>query len=1528
MLIRRALAGVATILLLGLVGGILPPQTARAGQIGPGGAMALTPGPKELTRAYAVDGDTIAAWIEGQQVAIGLVGVWTPQGNTPCGMAARQALQNFIKEGLVLKDDSTLTIDGRKRRMYQAFTADGRSVARELVRAGVARADTRGEQKDEIARLEDEARAAGQGCVWRNGDAPRDLQGARPGEREKKIEVWPNGQPPKVPSKPEGKTRFESPLFGLLAVGLDAADAVLRPATAAAQSTGLPANFIQDTVVASGLIAPTSVAFLPDGRMLIAEKRGVVKLYKDGALQPTPFIDVHDRVNDYFDHGLIGMAVDPNFANNGYIYLLYTYEDNPNHYSWSKTGRLARYTASGDTASVSSEFVVLGHWVGSSCEGFPTGYDCIPSDDLSHSVGSVQFASDGTMFVTTGDGASFSVVDDLALRAQNLDSLGGKLLHITSTGQAVPGNPFYNGDPNANRSKVWAYGLRNPYRFGVRPGTNTVYVGNVGWNSWEEIDVAKPGQNMGWPCYEGAFVQQGYAAFAQCQALYNGAGRTAPLTSYSHIGGSSAVTGGLFYTGTAFPLQYQGAYFYGDYGSGFINTLKVDANDNLVPNSITPFKQGGYNGANDGPVHLSQGPDGALYWLNVVAGQVLRIRYVSPTSPPTIVANADVTHGLLPLTVSFSSAGTNDPNGRPITYDWDFGDGSPHSNAANPSHQYTTKGKYTAKLTVTNDVPAASTWTQTITAGSNPPTVNLATPAAALQYRVGDTIAYSGSATDYDGSPIPATGLDWQVVIHHCPQGSCHNHFLLQTQGASGSITVPDHGDDVYLEFVLTATNADGLSSSTSVSVHPQLVALTLQTVPVGLKAVYDGESGPTPRTYLTPANSTHTLYVPSPQGQQGQATFGGWSDGGTQQHNVTAAADRTYTATFNVTAIPNRSVSLNGSTGYAQSLAQPPLNITGDWTVEAWFKDENPANSYHHGDSFILIKGDTNQDGEAPYLMAINWNYLTVGLRSGFTNYVIGYDLVAANVTPNAWHHAAATFNATTRQLILYLDGAQVAQGTLAARTTTGSSLPLSIGRNGTTGMPWQGKLDDIRIWNVVRTPAEISANYRTEYVGAPTGLVSNWKFDEGTGTTANDNAGSATVTLNGGASWSTDTPSSAPAGTPTSTPSGPTATPTVTPTAGPPTATPTPATCPCTIWPAAAAPGSTSTGAPVELGVKVRADQAGYVTAVRFYKPASEAGAHAVSLWSGSGALLATATSGGETASGWQQVTLAAPVAVAANTTYVASYHSNGVFGYDLNAFAAAGADAPPLHALANGADGPNGLFLYGATSAFPTNTYQASNYWVDVVFSTTAQLPTATPTAGPSLTPTRTATPTRTPTVGAPTATPTRTPTPTPASCPCTIWPSAAAPASPANADTSALEVGVRFQSDIAGYVTGIRFYKGAANTGTHVGNLWSGTGALLATATFTGETASGWQQVIFSTPVAITANTVYVASYHTNTGRFAADQAYFAASGVDRPPLHALPASAGGNGVYVYGANSAFPTNTYNATNYWVDVVFQP
>jgi hypothetical protein len=311
---------------------------------------------------------------------------------------------------------------------------------------------------------------------------------------------------------------------------------------------------------------------------------------------------------------------------------------------------------------------------------------------------------------------------------------------------------------------------------------------------------------------------------------------------------------------------------------------------------------------------------------------------------------------------------------------------------------------------------------------------------------------------------------------------------------------------------------------------------------------------------------------------------------------------------------------------------------------------------------------------------------------------------------------------------------------------------------------------------------------------------------------------------------------------------------------------------------------------GNAVELGVKFRSDTSGFITALRFYKATTNTGTHVGHIWSSSGALLASATFTGETGSGWQQVNFSTPIAVSANTTYIASYFApSGHYSANVNAFATTGIDNPPLHALANGVSGSNGVYLYSSTGGFPTNSYQATNYWVDIVY--TAAQSTSPATTG------------------------------------YTIMKASATPTLVDSNDPAPVEVGVKFRADSNGYVTGLRFYKASTNVGTHVGHIWSGAGLLLGSATFTSETGSGWQQVNFSTPIAVSASTTYIASYFAPSGHYSQDENYFATTGIDNPPLHALANGAdGSDGVYLYSSTPGFPANTYKSTNYWVDIVY--
>ncbi len=236
---------------------------------------------------------------------------------------------------------------------------------------------------------------------------------------------------------------------------------------------------------------------------------------------------------------------------------------------------------------------------------------------------------------------------------------------------------------------------------------------------------------------------------------------------------------------------------------------------------------------------------------------------------------------------------------------------------------------------------------------------------------------------------------------------------------------------------------------------------------------------------------------------------------------NLASSTDQT----FSTLPLP-RSLELNGTTAYAQAPNAAELNVVGDWTVETWFKDENPK-GYYHGPVGIIVKGDVVTDREIPFAIGIAYNQLFLAEKANNQFSYMYYDLVANHVSANSWHHLAVTIKVSTRQATLFLDGVQVLQGTLTSVTTVGNSKPVTIGRNGaSTGYGnFLGNLDDVRIWNVVRTASQIGASYRTELTTAQSGLVANWRFNEGTGTTAADTGSSPqTATLYGGAGWSSD--------------------------------------------------------------------------------------------------------------------------------------------------------------------------------------------------------------------------------------------------------------------------------------------------------------------------------------------------------------------------------------------------------------------
>ena len=574
---------------------------------------------------------------------------------------------------------------------------------------------------------------------------------------------------------------FHKILAAVMIVSLAIATLPVKPVSAA---PAFPAGFVSESIV-TNLTGPTTIAFAPDGRMFIGQKDGRVRVFQNGVLLPTDFINISSQVNNNWDRGLLGLAIHPDFPNTPYVYLLYTYDPpgTTDNGGGARVSRLLRVSADPNNTNVAlsgSEVVLLGTNSTFANIGDPNGndgapscqagnvyvQDCIAADSPSHTIGTLIFGTDGSLFVSSGDGAHFNYTDARALRSLDVNSLNGKILRINPiTGQGYANNPFYNGSLNSNRSKVYSLGLRNPFRTTINTLTNEPFIGDVGWNSWEEINTGR-GMNFGWPCYEGNNTgsnQQGsYASLATCSALYlQGLGAVkAPTYAYNHSGGSSSVQAGGFYRGIVYPTQYQGALFLSDYNGDWIRYLTFDVNGNATANNFgTDVAPVG------GIVQLLTGPDTNLYYVayngpTPNTSEVRRIRYVTGgNTPPSANASANPTSGYVPLAVDFSSLGSFDPDAQSLTYSWDFGDGSNTSTDPNPTHTYLASGNYTARLTVTDSVGQSDTDTVAINIGNLAPVATIIAPTNGFRYSTGDIITYSGTGFDNEDGNLSGASL-------------------------------------------------------------------------------------------------------------------------------------------------------------------------------------------------------------------------------------------------------------------------------------------------------------------------------------------------------------------------------------------------------------------------------------------------------------------------------------------------------------------------------------------------------------------------------------------------------------------------------------------------------------------------------------------------------------------------------------------------------------------------------------------------
>lgn len=708
-------------------------------------------------------------------------------------------------------------------------------------------------------------------------------------------------------------------------------------ACACAHGQVLPSGFT-DTTVHAGFDLAVGVVFAEDGRAFVWEKAGRVIMLESGEQHSHVVLDISDEVRNWRDFGLLGFALDPDFLSNGRIYCSYivdahhlmyagTPQYNPaaDDYQRDSIGRVTRFDldVTDDFKSVveGSRRVLIGETVS-------TG---VPITHQSHSLGSILFGEDGTLLVSTGDGASYDDVDvggtrqgssNTALadgiltpqtnvgafRAQQVDALSGKILRIDPvTGDGIESNPYFNAAaPRSARSRMWSSGLRNPFRMAMRPGSGstdptfadpgTLYIGDVGWLSYEEINVAAgPGANFGWPLFEGLVPNSTFQSYSTANpfainplaggacastvpfrdlivqdtlaqpswpnpcnagvqlpttldrfvhtrpaiewgravgfryAGYQGSNAAAlnvgaPGSGVSGTGfipGGTSSTGGAWYAGGAFPADRRNSYYHADFVGGWIHQFVFNGDDQ--PTEVKFFASGlgaivdvEYNPADQSLYYLAFGPDGSCVLQRISFGI---------NAPPVASMTPETTFGPLPLTVSFSSAGSVDPEGGPLTHLWEFGDGTT-STEANPVHTYTGPAgprRFDVKLTVRDAAGNQSIRRALVSGNNTPPSVSIISPLDGATFPDGVfNVSLRALLNDAEHSASQLS-CRWQAEIRH----NTHAHPEPVLTDCAPDLTLDGgghSGETFSWEFRLTVTDEAGLSTVARTSIYPELI--------------------------------------------------------------------------------------------------------------------------------------------------------------------------------------------------------------------------------------------------------------------------------------------------------------------------------------------------------------------------------------------------------------------------------------------------------------------------------------------------------------------------------------------------------------------------------------------------------------------------------------------------------------------------------------------------------------------------------
>jgi glucose/arabinose dehydrogenase len=621
-------------------------------------------------------------------------------------------------------------------------------------------------------------------------------------------------------------------------------------------------RFIQSKLV-GGLNSPTAMTIAPDGRIFVAYQGGEVRIVKNGTLLPTPFVTVPTVPID--EQGIMGIALDPGFASNGYVYITYTRDATP------RFQRIARFTATGDVAVAGSETTI-----------FETNNS--PNAIEYHLGGALHFGGDGKLYLMLGEGYTGD--------EQTLDNFAGKILRLNKNGTVPTDNPFYTQTTGKFRA-IWAKGFRNPFSASVQQGAGTLFINDVGSGTYEEINQGVAGANYGFPNSEGYSVNSG---------------ETAPKYAYTHNNGRCAVVGGSFYNPTTaqFPSQYVGKYFFTDYCTSQLFY-------------IDPANPVGQDGApalltvgDIGPVDVDVTSDGIMYVLtrgNAASGggtggefanaSIFKISFTN-SQAPTISQQPQSVLISVGERASFKVVAS----GGGLSYQWQKNGGNITGATSvtyrTPATVQTDDGTQ-YRVVVTNSAGQVTSQAATLSVTTNRrPRVSITSPVAPSTYRGGQTINYLGTGIDPDGDTLTYT---WKIDLHH----DQHVHPVLPptTGNSSGTLTVSPtyHADEinVFLRFYLTVSDGT-LSATTYVDVTPRKSSFTLQTLPSGLQLKLDGQPKTTPVTVQSVVGMRRTLDVVSPQTANGATyTFSSWSSGKPAQQTISIPAPATtYTAIYN----------------------------------------------------------------------------------------------------------------------------------------------------------------------------------------------------------------------------------------------------------------------------------------------------------------------------------------------------------------------------------------------------------------------------------------------------------------------------------------------------------------------------------------------------------------------------------------------------------------------------------------------------